>query len=119
MISDKGVCNQVKTNLVYYNLWTDVKCVEFEDDTINEKITVLHGKNPKVDENSGCTSGYDYVLPLFKQVKLTLQDLDLIFTHLNHIEGEKIGKLVMGIVDFDGTVVYYNVHSGVQKPKNA
>jgi len=119
MITEKATCNKVRTNLVYYNLWSDVTSVEFYNDTLDENFMLLKGKNPKAGEDSALNNGYDYVLPVLKQKRLTMQTLDLIFKHISEIEHTKIQKLVIGITDFDGTIVYYNIHSGVQKPKNA
>ncbi|VEU19278.1 DEKNAAC100680 [Brettanomyces naardenensis] len=117
MITNRATCIKVRTNLVHYNLWSDVSLVEFEEETLHEKLMLLKGKNPKSEEEN--SNGYDYVLPVLKQTKLTLQDIDLIFQHLTEMEGYEVGKIVLGIMDFDGTVVYYNIHPGVQKPKNS
>lgn len=119
MITEKATCNKVKKNLVYYNLWSNVTSVDFYDETLGEQFMLLKGKNPKSGNDSACINGYDYVLPVLKQKKLTMQALDLIFKHVSEIEHTKVQKLVIGITDFDRTIVYYNIHSGVQKPKNA
>ncbi|QPG77077.1 hypothetical protein FOA43_004476 [Brettanomyces nanus] len=119
MISTKATLNKVKTNLTHYCLWLNVSEVRFFDKTVNETISVLKGQNPKADNDSGCANNYDYVLPVMKDTKLTLQTIDLIFYHLELNEGSPVDKLVLGIMDFDGTIVYYNIHPGVHKPKNS
>lgn len=54
--------------------------------------------------------GDSYVLPLDTATMLTSHQLEELFKQL------PVDKVVAGIVDDDGSVVYYNVYRGIHKP---
>ncbi|ODQ78241.1 hypothetical protein BABINDRAFT_9464 [Babjeviella inositovora NRRL Y-12698] len=106
----------VATNLVHYNLWTAV------EDVVLSSRTVLCGAPPPTSviatDSSTVLSDQEYVLPLLVSEKLTLATLDGIFREIaERRAGVRPEKVIGGILNTDGTVVYYFIWDGVAKPR--
>ncbi|AMD20889.1 HDR147Wp [Eremothecium sinecaudum] len=107
-----GLVRLVRDNLVYYHLWTNVKALPIRAGH------VLGGLPPSQLSNDDSEITTEYVYPVqlkqYKSGNLTLQLLDEIFVDLQDVSCKRI---ILGIVNDDGTVVYYTVYKGLHKPK--
>ncbi|GME90797.1 unnamed protein product [Ambrosiozyma monospora] len=113
MISNSvALANKVQSNLVHFHLWSEVTPIKLELEE-NNVLTILQGQDPRHEPRY-----FDYLIPLHKTTKVTLKDLDLIFKHMESSTGSVPKMMLMAIVDFDGSVLYYNVYEGLQRPKN-
>lgn len=105
------VIHQVKENLLFHNLWTEVSEIQLS------KEALLTGK-PKekllADEEK---NEYEIVLPIKLTSELSVRRLNNIFNELELLKGSRPKRILAGIVNDDSTVVYYFVHDGVYKPK--
>lgn len=75
----------------------------------NRETFVLKGHNPK-------TERYEYILPISKHNKITLENLDLIFGGIEKIENLRFGeidRILISIIDGDGSVLFYYASRGV------
>ncbi|CEP21239.1 unnamed protein product [Cyberlindnera jadinii] len=108
--------HQVKQNLLFYSLWTDVKEVPLKEETVLSGIPKNHLLGD--DEEEGNQGGVpapikpEFVLPIMLGEQLTPSRLSTVFEQLHSPK-----RLVAGVVNDDGTVVYYIVHNGIAKPK--
>ncbi|ODQ46329.1 hypothetical protein PICMEDRAFT_128365 [Pichia membranifaciens NRRL Y-2026] len=128
MLNTLGLANKVKLHLTYSVIWSNITTVVVDQPTKhaaqNEKLEqfgsgvatptsktyVLKGENPKSGE-------VEYVLAISGRKKLTLENLDLLFKGIEeaeHKQFESIDKILMAIVDSDGSILFYYVHRGVK-----
>lgn len=119
--NDESIVTLVRNNLLHSQLWNEVhvsdKSVLWKDRTIK----LISGKPPTQlsndDENEGVINT-EYVLPVemsqYKDGYLTLECLDSVF---NLLCSPTAKRLTLGIVNSDGTVVFYFVYKGIRKPK--
>ncbi|ODV85639.1 hypothetical protein CANARDRAFT_176075 [[Candida] arabinofermentans NRRL YB-2248] len=117
MLSSEELAGKVYLNLVHYNLWCGVSVVRCGDEYI-----VKGCPPPATDSNNNTNSTSDdveYIVPVLKTTKVSMKVLDSVFEAIEATEGLKPKKIILGIVDVDGTVVYYNVHDGIQKPRQS
>lgn len=66
-------------------------------------IYLLKGKNNKNDN-------LEYVLPISKRSKITIKDFNFIFENIE----ENIEKLLISIVDNDGSILCYYIYKGIK-----
>jgi hypothetical protein len=138
MLNSLGLANKVKLHLTYSVMWSNIITLTIQQQQqlqnksqsqpqstpsssvpphlssslINpdRETFVLKGVNPKTGEQ-------EYVLPISKRSKVTLQNLDLLFQNIEEVEGlddKALEKILMGIVDTDGSILFYYVHRGVK-----
>lgn len=140
MLNSLGLANKVKLHLTYSVMWSNIITLTIKQQQqlqnksqsqsqpqftstssvpphlstslINpdRETFVLKGVNPKTGEQ-------EYVLPISKRSKVTLQNLDLLFQNIEEVEGlddKALEKILMGIVDTDGSILFYYVHRGVK-----
>ncbi|GMG33000.1 unnamed protein product [Ambrosiozyma monospora] len=113
MISNSvALANKVQSNLVYFHLWSEITQITLKLEE-NHIVTILQGQDPRNEHRH-----FDYLIPVHKTTKVTLKDLDLIFKHIGSSTGSVPKMMLMAIVDFDGSVLYYNVYEGLQRPNN-
>ncbi|TID15783.1 hypothetical protein CANINC_004312 [Pichia inconspicua] len=72
---------------------------------------LLKGMNPKNNKE-------EYVLALSKRTKVTLQNLDNLFKQLCLKFDEEIEKILLAIVDTDGSIMYNYISRGVKSVHN-
>lgn len=102
--------DQVVTNLVHYNLWTSVE-------KHGENLNVLSGVPPARLAEHDSPNQREWVVPrLMEQKHLTLEEIEAWFAQIEGL-GSRPKRLTIGLVNDDGTVVYYFVHDGVVKPR--
>ncbi|BAO41475.1 tRNA-splicing endonuclease subunit SEN15 [Kluyveromyces marxianus] len=111
------LCDEVYKNLLYQQLWTEVEVKRYGE------VDIVCGKpshrltNDDADDEDMLLEGKEYVYPLqmhqYKGSGLTIEVLGRLFSQLP----EKLKRLTLGIVNDDGTIVYYFVYKGVRKPK--
>ncbi|SCU79521.1 LAFA_0B03686g1_1 [Lachancea sp. 'fantastica'] len=101
----------VTTNLAHQQLWDAVQAKKLS----NLDIWVVNGVPPHKLSNDDLELGNEWFLPLelqqYSRGSLTLELADQIFAEL------KCRRIILGIVNDDGTVVYYFMYKGLHKPK--
>lgn len=103
---------QVKQNLVFYNLWTDVHEISLSTETVLKGTPNNKLLGDEVEEGQP-----EIVLPVQIDEAVSPRRLNSVFEELQLQHGVRPKRLVLGIVNDEGTVVYYFVHDGVAKPK--
>lgn len=102
---------QVKTNLVHYNLWQNVEVHSLDG------IHILCGIPPaRLDQNDE-ENQKEWVVP--ESMNHDSVSMDVIggwFDRIAHVT-TRPKRVTMAVVNDDGTVVYYFVHDGVVKPR--
>ncbi|CDO96538.1 unnamed protein product [Kluyveromyces dobzhanskii CBS 2104] len=118
-----ALCNAVFTNLVYQQLWTETKIVDFGDVSVvcgipSHKLT--NDQNDTETEGDGQASTatekhfvYPILMHQYKNSGLTMNTIDHVFSQLPNT----LKRLTLGIVNDDGTIVYYFIYKGLRKPK--
>lgn len=95
-----SLLDQVKTNLISYNGWLDVETVD----------KYLVGHPPELTERQ-------WVVPRAMDPDIGLDEMDSWFGDVARVSGSRPPKVVVGLVNDDSTVVYYDVHDGIIKPR--
>ncbi|KAK6204931.1 tRNA-splicing endonuclease subunit Sen15 [Scheffersomyces amazonensis] len=118
--NSSSLANQVKLNLIHYNLWTDVKIYETLSSSSSSGIVspILSGISPTTKETEWvvCKS-------LDKSdAQLSTQEIESWFVQIEKINVkwhayQRPKKIIIAIVNDDSTVVYYNIHDGLVKPR--
>lgn len=99
----------VQTNLVHYNLWADVEVVQLG------ALVALRGSAPNA--LPGATTNFEYVVPVaMASGKTSMAEMDSWFAALGQY-ATRPPRVVLALVNDDGTVVYYFVSDGVSKPR--
>lgn len=99
-------------NLVYYQLWNDIKY-----EVLENKMKLISGFPPNKLSNDDKDITIEYVIPIhmqqYKESCLTLQKLEYLFNTLpSHCK-----RIILGIANDNGTVVYYFIYKGLHRPK--
>lgn len=103
---------QVETNLVHYNLWTDVKVFRRDG-----PFSVLQGQPPSKLGEQDAEAQPEWVVPKSMQdSRASVAEIASWFDYVATL-GARPKRITMAIVNDDGTVVYYFVHDGVAKPR--
>lgn len=119
---DKSIEHAVRTNLVHFQNWSDVKICNEELQWRERTIRLLSGipQTPLAngDSDSDGNPVTEFLLPVnlaqYKSDFITIECLDLIFERLCKSDTKRI---ILSIVNDDGTIVFYFVYKGVHKPK--
>ncbi|CAL9730242.1 tRNA-splicing endonuclease subunit Sen15p [Monosporozyma unispora] len=108
----------VKENLAYFQYWKEV---QLEDKTMpwrGTELKLVSGIPPNKLSNDDPEIIKEYILPVnmtqYKEEFITLQCLDLVFENLCEKDTKRI---ILGIVNSDGTLVFYFIYKGIHKPK--
>ncbi|AAS52055.1 ADR135Wp [Eremothecium gossypii ATCC 10895] len=106
-----GLTALVRNNLVHYQQWSDVEVVPLRD------REALRGRPAQKLSNDDEEIGVEYVLPVelsqYRSSGVTLEALDKVFSQLP----ASCKRVVLAISSDDGTVVYYTVYQGLQRPR--
>lgn len=104
-MNNLGIANKVRLHLIYSNQWKNITSIELQNS--NNTITyILHGENPN--------NVKEYVLAINKTHKVTVEDMDKLFKKIESNQGIELEKILMGIIDTDGSILFYYVHKGVK-----
>lgn len=118
-----GLANKVKLNLIYSIQWSNmitfsILNVDKQNDMKTSKILnpnnetyILKGTNPRNEKE-------EYVLALSKRTKVTLENMDLIFKYISMKLNVSVEKLLLAIVDTDGSIMYNYISRGVKSVQN-
>ncbi|KAK6462162.1 tRNA-splicing endonuclease subunit Sen15 [Scheffersomyces coipomensis] len=107
-ITEHSLSEQVKLNLVHYNLWTNVI---IHDTTPSPSSSVISGISPTSKQ-------LEWIVPKsFTNKDITIPEIETWFVQITTINTKRPSKLIIAIVNDDSTVVYYNIHDGLVKPK--
>lgn len=98
-----SLVEKVKTNLSFYNLWTEISEVPTDSETL-----VRGRPHEKISEDD-----FEIVLPIHLNEKLTMERIDNVFKSVS----PRPKKILLGVVNTDSTIVYYFIHDGISKPK--
>ncbi|CAI1632200.1 hypothetical protein SEUBUCD646_0M01980 [Saccharomyces eubayanus] len=122
------IISLVKNNLLYFQMWTEVELLQDVLPWKENTLSLLKGRPPhKLSNDTEDTVGdhgmspvqqTEFILPInmsqYKENFLTLECLSQVFTQLCDSVTERI---LLAIINDDGTIVYYFVYKGVRKPK--
>jgi tRNA-splicing endonuclease subunit Sen15 len=110
MSKDMPLIEQVKTNLVHYNLWTSVK--------VHDRLKVLSGVPPLKLDLDDPDEMREWVIPKSMNDKqLQLTEIESWFSKLEHEVKVRPKRVTIALVNDDGTIVYYFIHDGIVKPR--
>ena len=126
----------VLDSLVHFHSWTNVRIGEKSLKWEGGNIRLLSGTPPhrlsnddndtialgsssgNVDSTTTTDSAIEYILPVsmtqYKNEHITLECMDLIFERLCDA---KTKRLVLAIINDDGTIVFYFIYKGIHKPR--
>lgn len=110
-LQQMNTLHQVKQNLLFYTLWTEVHEISLPGGT------VLSGKPHNKLLGDDMEQGLEIVLPARIGEEVTPKRLNTIFNDMQQAQGTRPKRLIIGIVNDDSTVVYYFIHDGLVKPK--
>ncbi|CAI4048109.1 Sen15p SKDI_13G1890 [Saccharomyces kudriavzevii IFO 1802] len=121
------IISLVKNNLLFFQMWTEVEILQEVISWKENKLNLLRGRPPhklsndtdaEDDESPVPTQPLEFILPInmsqYKEYFLTLECLTKIFAQLSNPSTERI---LLAIINDDGTIVYYFIYKGVRKPK--
>ncbi|CAI4718335.1 AGA_1a_G0042790.mRNA.1.CDS.1 [Saccharomyces cerevisiae] len=121
------IISLVKNNLLYFQMWTEVEILQDDLSWKGNSLRLLRGRPPHklsndvdIEQENSLSSPrpLEFILPInmsqYKENFLTLECLSQTFTHLCSPSTERI---LLAIINDDGTIVYYFVYKGVRKPK--
>ncbi|SCU83115.1 LAME_0C04016g1_1 [Lachancea meyersii CBS 8951] len=101
----------VKTNLSHQQLWDSVRSFKLS----NSDTWMVNGLPPHKLSNDDEELETEWILPVelqqYNSGNMTLEMADQFFAEL------KCRRIILGIVNDDGTVVYYFMYKGLHKPK--
>lgn len=118
MSSDSSLSEQVKTNLSHYNLWTDVREHSIKD----LSLEILSGIPPSKLDSNDIENQREWIIPklMSHKANLTLKEINSWFVSISNLvesNNSRPKRVTIGLVNDDGTVVYYFIHDGVVKPR--
>lgn len=100
--------DQLKTNLVHYNNWSQV--------TDHAGLFVSGLPPAKLDARDE-DNRREWVVPRSnQQPQLSVREIDQWFVKVAEESGTRPERIAVGILNDDGTVVYYFIHDGVVVP---
>lgn len=121
------ILSLVKNNLLYFQMWTEMEVLPDVLPWKGNRLNLLRGRPPHKlsndtdteDENSSPSAQpTEFILPIsmsqYRENFLTLECLSKVFTHLRSPSTERV---LLAIINDDGTIVYYFIYKGVRKPK--
>ena len=137
---------QVKQNLQYYTLWSDVAVHQFPTPRVAQKPKPVPSNGPELSSNEYTTylrqnlteeleilSGYppqklsssdsehmlEWVVPVLinSQDNLSVKTINYWFSQIELKFGTRPRRLTIALVNLDSTIVYYFVHDGIVKPE--
>ncbi|RCK60745.1 tRNA-splicing endonuclease subunit SEN15 [Candida viswanathii] len=105
--------DQVRLNLIHYNLWNNVTA------HAHGPHAYLSGHpREKLVSTDPDEIRKEWIVPrLLKDEKLSVQEINEWFETIEKDEGARPARLIIGIINDDGTVVYYFIHDGIVKPR--
>ncbi|KAK6456277.1 tRNA-splicing endonuclease subunit Sen15 [Scheffersomyces xylosifermentans] len=114
MASVESLANQVQTNLIHYNFWTKVKIHD-----INNGLKAVIGLPPSKLDSNDEEDQPEWVIPrsLVSNSSISVKEINEWFTGIAILEEKRPKRITIGIVNDDGTVVYYFIHDGIVKPR--
>lgn len=106
-----SLSQQVHTNLVHYNKWSDVQFHGMESGVI------VSGIPPTKLDSRDAPNSREWVVPrsYLEKPELSVDEINTWFVELTKL-GSRPLRITIGIVSDDGTIVYYFIYDGVVKP---
>lgn len=114
-----GIADQVRTNLIHYNQWTDVEThVAAETSPIDgSSFCLLSGYPPAKLDQFDIVHQKEWVVGRLMAIRRSnMDELELFFEAVHRLEARP-KRITLALVNDDGTVTYYFVHDGVIKPR--
>lgn len=111
-----SLAGEVLTNLVHYNLWTEVQ--EHQIAVNGHETTILSGLPPAKLDSTDAPGSREWVVPKRVSLKdLPLEEINAWFEQILLKMGQRPKRITVGLANDDATVVYYFVHDGIVKPR--
>lgn len=110
---DNRLCDLVFVDLVHHHLWTETELVKLGD------FSIVCGRPSQQlsNDDEAHSDSKEFVYPIlmsqYASSRFSMSHLDHIFSHLP----QDAKRLTLGIVNDDGTIVYYFIYKGLRKPK--
>lgn len=114
-----SVSEQVVTNLVHYNLWSNVKSHIEEVKSPNDgpKFAILSGMPPEKLDQLDVERQREWVIAKLMDCQTCdMKEIELYFDAVGKLD-HRPKRLTLGLVNDDGTVTYYFIHDGLIKPR--
>lgn len=114
-----GFSEEVVTNLVHYNLWSDVKShVDTTECASNgSEYAVISGMPPaKLDLLDPDRQREWVIAKLMESKTCDMKEIELYFETITRLD-KRPKRLTLGLLNDDGTVAYYFIHDGIIKPR--
>lgn len=113
-----NVAQQVLTNLVHYNLWTEVLIHKPTDESSSaNSFAILSGLPPAKLDQLDPTNQREWVIGrLMQERKCGMDEVDKYFQTVAKLNCRP-KRISLALVSDDGTVTYYFVHDGAIKPR--
>lgn len=73
-----------------------------------QEVILVDSSFGKIIQAIDCNGEDQTVLPMLRKTKITMQQLENLYDQF------KVEKIIMALIDIDGTIVYYNVYKGVR-----
>lgn len=102
---------QVQTNLVHGNMWTEVRTHETASGVL------VSGLPPTPLDSRDAPGSREWVVPrsYLEEPQLSVAEINSWFVELAKL-GTRPLRVTIAIVNDDGTIVYYFIYDGVVKP---
>lgn len=111
-----GIADQVRTNLIHYNRWTDVE-IHHGAETDVSTICIISGYAPaKLDQDDAEHQKEWVIGRLMACRKSDMEEIELYFESVLRLDARP-KRITLALVNDDGTVTYYFIHDGVVKPR--
>ncbi|CUM63082.1 uncharacterized protein PRCAT00000647001 [Priceomyces carsonii] len=118
MPSDAGATSRiVQQNLVHYNLWSDVR---FHDVDCAGGVTSILSGRPPTKLVALDNVDVEWVIPrlITHNRDLDVGTISSWFDRIATLPHQKRPqRITLGLLNDDGTVVYYFIHDGIVKPR--
>lgn len=101
----------VKTNLIHYNLWSIVTTHSIGEHTL------VSGKPPKKLNIHDDDEQIEWIVPIEYNHDITVKQINSWFESIEELSTVRPKRVTVGVINDDGTVVYYFIHDGVVKPR--
>lgn len=105
------LASQVRTNLQYQNLWTNVIIHEVSG------LEIISGIPPSKLSSTDNENQKEWIIPkMFSQDKLSVTEIKSWFNKILELTNDTPDRVTIAIVNDDSTIVYYFIHNGITKP---
>ncbi|WPK26012.1 hypothetical protein PUMCH_003356 [Australozyma saopauloensis] len=114
-----SIAQQTLTNLVHYNLWTDVTVHDVQEsaESTPYRFALLSGLPPSKLDQSDKEGLREWVIArLLEDRHSSMSEIEQFFRAIESL-APRPKRVTLALVNDDATVTYYFVHDGAIKPR--